>query len=101
MQPAQPGFLEAMFPFFIILAIFYFFIIRPQSKRQKEHTKFLAELKVGDQVISSAGIVGTVDGLNENFVTLKVESDTRIRILRKQISSALKDLPTTTPVKTK
>jgi preprotein translocase subunit YajC len=84
--PKGPSAVEQMIPFIAIFAIFYFFIIRPQSKRQKQHVNFLTTLKRGDEVITTGGIYGTVEGLTERFVTLEVADDVKIRILKTQIA---------------
>lgn len=82
---AGPGPLESMIPFAVMIGVFYFFLIRPQAKKQKEHQKVLSELKRGDQVITSGGILGTIEGLTEKFITLEVSEGTKIKILRAQI----------------
>ena len=83
---AAPGFLEQMMPFLFIFLIFFFLIIRPQQKRAKKQTEFLSALKRGDSVLTSGGIFGTIEGLTEKFVTLKVSDGVKLRILRSQIS---------------
>lgn len=88
MQPAQPSPVEMFLPFIFIFVIFYFLIIRPQSKRLKTHESFLKEMKRGDQVVTSSGILGTIDGLTDQFATLEIASGVKIKILRKQIASA-------------
>ncbi|MGZ3805179.1 MAG: preprotein translocase subunit YajC [Pseudobdellovibrionaceae bacterium] len=85
---AQPSGIEMFLPFIFIIGIFYFLIILPQSKKQKEHQKFVIELKRGDAVITTGGILGTIEGLNENFVTLEIADGVRIKILRSQILSS-------------
>ena len=89
MQPAQPSMLEMFFPFIVVLVVMYFFMIRPQSKRMKAHDTFLKELKRGDQVVTNSGILGTVEGLNDQFVTLEIASGVKVKILKKQIASSL------------
>lgn len=88
MQPAQPSAVEMFLPFIFIFVIFYFLIIRPQSKRLKSHDAFVKEMKRGDQVITNSGILGTIDGMTDQFVTLEIASGVKIKILRKQIASA-------------
>jgi preprotein translocase subunit YajC len=85
----QPGTLEMLLPFVVIFAIFYFLIIRPQVKRQKDHQKFVTELKKGDEVLTNGGILGTIEGLTDQFVTLEVSQGVRIRVLRSQISTTM------------
>lgn len=74
-------------PFLVILVVFYFFIIRPQAKRQKEMQNFVSSLKVGDQVITQSGILGRIAGLNDNIVNLEVANGVQIKILKGQILS--------------
>lgn len=87
---AQPSFVEMFMPFIFIFVIFYFLIIRPQAKRQKEQQKFLSEIKRGDEVVTASGIFGTIDGLTESVVTLEIASGVKIKILRSQIAGAQK-----------
>ena len=88
MGQAQPSLVDMFAPFVVIIVIFYFFGIRPQSKRLKEHEGFLSQLKRGDQVYTASGILGTVDGISEMFVTLDVDNGTKLKILRKQIAGS-------------
>jgi preprotein translocase subunit YajC len=88
MQPAQPSTLEMLFPFAIVLVVMYFMMIRPQTKRAKEHDTFLKGLKRGDQVITSSGMLGTIDGMTDQFVTLEIASGVKVKMLRKQIASS-------------
>lgn len=85
---AQPSALEMFLPFIFIFVIFYFLIIRPQARRQKDHQKFVNELKRGDTVVTTSGIFGKIEGLNEGFVTLEVADGVRIKMLRSQILSS-------------
>lgn len=85
---AQPSTMEMFLPFIFIFVIFYFLIIRPQAKRQKEHQKFTTELKRGDAVITTSGILGTIEGVTETFITLEIADGVRIKILRSQILSS-------------
>jgi preprotein translocase subunit YajC len=86
MNAGQPSIVEMFAPFLVIIVIFYFFGIRPQSKKLKEHDSFLTQLKRGDQVYTASGILGTVDGMTDLFVSLEIDSGTKIKILKKQIA---------------
>ena len=77
--------LEQLLPFVIILGFFYFFFLRPQSKRMKEQDTFLKNIKRGDAVITSSGILGTVDGMTDSVVTLEIANGVKMKMLRKQI----------------
>jgi preprotein translocase subunit YajC len=81
------GSLISFFPFVIIIAIFYFLIIRPQNKKQKETQRMLGALKKGDKVVTIGGIHGTIASLDGNDVIVKVDDNTRIKFLRSAISN--------------
>lgn len=85
---SQPSTMEMFLPFIFIFVIFYFLIIRPQAKRQKDHQKFVTELKRGDAVITTSGILGTIEGITDTFVTLEIADGVRVKILRSQILSS-------------
>jgi preprotein translocase subunit YajC len=89
--PAGPGLLEQVVPFIAIFAIFYFLIIRPQSKRHKEHQSFLNTMKRGDSVVTTGGIFGKVEGISDKFVTLEVSDGVNIRILKSQVASTVNE----------
>lgn len=69
-----------------IFLVFYFFIIRPQSKRQKEVKKMVEEMKKGDKIVTSSGIIGILDKIEENEVLVDVDSGTKIRMLKSAIT---------------
>lgn len=73
--------------FGILGALFWFVIIRPQSREKKRHAELLAEMKKNDRVVSIGGIIGTVADLSADgrSVTLKVDENTRIKMLRSAI----------------
>ena len=70
----------------IIFGAMYLLMIRPQRKKQKEQQRLLSELKRGDEVITNAGIYGTIDSIDENTVILKLESGATMRISRSVIA---------------
>ena len=76
-----------LLPFLAIFVIFYFFLIRPQNKKQKETQKMLDALKKGDKVITIGGIHGTVSSVKENTVIVKVDDDCKLEFNRTAISS--------------
>ena len=85
--PAQPGILEqVIIPFGFVFLIFYFLIIRPQGKRQKQHLEFVGGLKRGDEVLTASGIFGRIEGITEKFVTLEISEGVRIKLLKTQIA---------------
>jgi len=70
----------------LIFGVFYFLIIRPQRRRQKQHNELMLELKRGDKVITSGGIYGVVESLSDDSVVLKIESGASIRIARGSVA---------------
>lgn len=94
-QPAQGGWQQAVspiIPLVLMFAIFYFLMIRPQQKRQKQHQQFLTDLKKGDMVVTNGGIVGTIKNLSDKLVTLEVDNDVCIKLLRAQILESANSL---------
>ena len=76
-------------PMFMILAMFgimYFLVIRPQSKKAKEHQKMLSELKKGDDVSTQGGIIGKITGMKDSEVTLQIQEGVRVRVLRSSVT---------------
>jgi len=86
-QSGGMGGLMTFLPFIAIIAIFYFLIIRPQSKKQKETQKMLSALKKGDKVVTIGGIHGTIQTVRETTVILKVDDGTKIEFSRSAISN--------------
>ena len=86
--------LAPFLPLILIFGIMYFLVLRPQQKKARQHQQFLSDLKRGDMVVSSGGIIGTVKNLSEKFVTLEVDDGVCIKIVRSQIlegANSLKD----------
>ncbi len=73
-------------PMLLIIVVFYFFMIRPQMKKAKDHKKYVEELKKGDKVITSSGIHGKVVDVNDTTFLVEVESGTKIRFEKSSIS---------------
>ncbi|HEX3901471.1 MAG TPA: preprotein translocase subunit YajC [Polyangia bacterium] len=74
-------------PLIAIFAIFYFLVLRPQSKKAKDHQKMLSELQQGAIVATQGGIIGKITGIKDNGeVTLQVQEGVRIRFLRSAIT---------------
>ena len=86
---ANPG-LASMLPYFLlIIALIYFFIIRPQSKRAKEQKNLMDAIRVGDEVVTIGGITGKVLKLRDNFVVITISNGTTITMQKNSISAQL------------
>jgi len=70
----------------LIFGVFYFLLIRPQRKRQKEHQELVQELQKGDRVISAGGIYGVIESISDESVVLKIESGATIRIAKGSVA---------------
>jgi preprotein translocase subunit YajC len=70
----------------LIFLTFYFFIIRPQSKKQKEVQKKVSEMKKGDKVVTSAGILGTVKDIADDSILVEVDTNVKVRFLKSAIT---------------
>ena len=78
-------------PLILIFVIFYFFLIRPQQKRVKDHKAMVASLKRGDEIITSGGIIGTIDRVMEDDrIEVTIAENTKVQIIRSTITSLLK-----------
>tara|TARA_B100000686_G_scaffold325900_1_gene383171 strand:+ start:402 stop:680 length:279 start_codon:yes stop_codon:yes gene_type:complete len=78
-------------PLILIFVIFYFFLIRPQQKRVKEHKTMVQSLKRGDEVITSGGILGKVERiLEDDRVEVVISENVKVQIIKSTITSLLK-----------
>jgi preprotein translocase subunit YajC len=70
----------------VIFAMFYFLMIRPQRKRQKEQQTMMQALQKGDKIITAGGIYGTIDSISEDTLVIKVEGGTTLRVARNSVA---------------
>ena len=78
-------------PLILIFVIFYFFLIRPQQKRVKDHKAMVESLKRGDEIITSGGIIGTIDRVMEDDrIEVIISDNVKVQIIRSTITSLLK-----------
>jgi len=84
----SPNPIVTFLPFVLMIVVVWFLLIRPQRKKQKEHAAMLTELAKGDRVVTSSGILGTVVGIKDNIVVLKVgdSPETKMEFLKSAIS---------------
>jgi len=76
-------------PLVLIFVVFYFLLIRPQTKRAKEHRELVAKLSAGDEIVTTGGILGRISEIGESFVTLEVASNVTIRVQRFQVAQLM------------
>ena len=89
-QDATPqGGLMSFLPLIIIFIIGYFLLIRPQMKRAKEHRKLVADLAVGDEVVTTGGLLGRISKVGESFLTVEVADNLQIKLQRHAVASVV------------
>ncbi len=89
---------ESLIMIVALIAIFYFFMIRPQSKKQKQIKKFREGLSVGDKVITAGGIYGKIRDIKETTITLEISDNVKIRIDKNSVYPSAEDAQTDTAV---
>ena len=72
-----------------LVVLFYFFLIRPQSKRQKEHRQMVNDLQKGEEVITSGGILGKITDVNDDFITLEIAKDVSLSIQKNAVQTIM------------
>jgi preprotein translocase subunit YajC len=72
-----------------LVVLFYFFLIRPQSKRHKEHKAMLENLSKGEEITTSGGVLGKVVGISENFVSLEIADNLVIQVQKHAVASVM------------
>ncbi len=93
-QPGDGGggsLISTVIMFGSIIAIFYFMILRPQQKRQKERDKLLGALKKGDKVITSGGLHGTIAGLDDKTALVQVSETVKMKFERSAIATVVRE----------
>ena len=78
--PGQGNALVTLLPLLLVFVVFYFFMIRPQMKKQKEMTNYRSSLKRGDKVVTTGGLYGRVYEVKDNYVIMDVGGDIKLRV---------------------
>ncbi|MDQ6664348.1 MAG: preprotein translocase subunit YajC [Acidobacteriota bacterium] len=88
LETGASGSILSFAPILIIFGIFYFLLFMPMQKQKKQQAKMLAEIKNGDVVVTTGGIVGTVTSIDSEFLTLRVKPDNlKLQFSRNSVSS--------------
>lgn len=86
-QPSGPGFWIGWFG--LMLAIFYFILIRPQQRREKERQQMLSSIKNGDRVVFSGGMIGTIANTKESTYMIRIAEKVKVEVARSAVSQVL------------
>ena len=81
--------LLGLLPLVLIFVVFYFLLIRPQNKRQKEHREMVANLSVGDEIVTAGGVLGKVTELSDQFATVEISSGVQIKVQRHTVGAVM------------
>ncbi|MCK9255116.1 MAG: preprotein translocase subunit YajC [Bacteroidales bacterium] len=79
--------------FVLLIVVFYFFMIRPQMKRQKEVRKFREGLQKGDKVITAGGIYGKITEVQDNHLIIEIDTNVRIKVDKASVVASPEDIP--------
>lgn len=88
-QGGQAGGIMGFLPIIILFAIFYFLLIRPQQKKAKEHQEMIANLKKGMRIVTSGGIYGTIQSIDDTTIGLEIAEKVKIKISRGNVSAVI------------
>lgn len=91
-QNSQGGGFMSFLPLILIIIVFWFFMIRPQMKRQKELKKYRDSLQKGDKIMTTGGIFGKVVEINDYTVIIEVESQARLKVSKEAIVKDMTDV---------
>lgn len=83
------GFGGMILPLIALFVFMYFFILRPQNKRAKEHRDLLSNLAKGDEVVTNGGLLGKISQLNEDFISLIISNNVEVKIQKNAITAVL------------
>ena len=86
--PADAGFLNLIM-LIVLFIVFYFLLIRPQTKRVKEHQQMVNSLAKGDEVVTNGGLLGKITNLGDNFVLVELANNIEVKVQRQAIASVM------------
>jgi preprotein translocase subunit YajC len=86
---AQPSPYSPLIMLAVFFAVFFFFVIRPQMKRAKDHRNMIAAMGKGDEVVTSGGILGRVEDIGDAFITVEISDGVRIKLQKHAITAVL------------
>ena len=79
----------AILPLILFLGIFWFLLLRPQQKRQKEHKSMVGGLKKGDEVVTSGGLLGRITDVGDNFISVEVAKGMEVKVQRSSVGTLM------------
>lgn len=86
---AQPDMFTSLLLPVGLVVLFYFFLIRPQSKRNKEHKAMVSGLQKGEEIVTTGGLLGKITAVGENFITLEISKNITIQVQRSSVQTVM------------
>ena len=86
---SEPNFLVSLLPLVVLFALFYFLLIRPQTKRAKEHREMIAAVAKGDEIVTTGGLAGRVTEVGESFLELGIAEGVTVKVQKQAVSTIL------------
>lgn len=86
---SEPSMLVTFGPLLVLFLVFYFLLIRPQNKRQKEHRNMLEALGKGDEVVTSGGLLGKITAVGESFLTVDLGQNQLVKVQKGSVSNVM------------
>ncbi|MDY6994920.1 MAG: preprotein translocase subunit YajC [Pseudomonadota bacterium] len=86
--PASAGFINLIM-MILLIVVFYFLLIRPQTKRVKEHKQMVESLAKGDEVVTNGGLLGRITQLGDNFIIIEIAQDIEVKVQRQAVASVM------------
>jgi preprotein translocase subunit YajC len=83
------GGIMSFLPMIALFVIFYFLLIRPQQKRQKEHKNMVADLAKGDEIVTMGGVLGKITAVDDNFLTVEIAKGTEVKVQRMSVQAMM------------
>lgn len=85
----QPSVLPQLLLPIVLIAVFYFLLIRPQQKKQKEHRQMVADLSSGDEIVTGGGVLGKVTSVGDQFLTVEIAPNVSIKVQKHTVAAVM------------
>ena len=86
---SSPNSMLSFLPLIVIFIVFYFLLIRPQTKRAKEHRQLVEKLATGDEVVTNGGVLGKITHVGDSFVTVELAENVKIKLQKQAVASVV------------
>lgn len=91
MQQQEGSLIASLLPLIVLFAIFYFLVIRPQQKQQKEHKNMLANLQKGDKIITNGGLIAEIVKPEEDFLKIRLNDNVEVKLSREFVAKKIEN----------